>query len=195
MVFGLNRATTSPLRTPALTRPAASARTMLTNWPPVIVEPVRPSIRAGWSGYAAAPAQITSCSGRSLISTSGSGLLKGISVAPPAIHVGLHARLGADRARQYGPTGYVSVVIVVGTSGWQYRDWRGRFYPTGLPQRAWLEYFAQRFASVEVNNAFYRLPERSTFERWRAQTPDDFVVGVKMSRYLTHVLRLRQPAE
>jgi uncharacterized protein YecE (DUF72 family) len=86
-------------------------------------------------------------------------------------------------------------MIVVGTSGWQYRDWRGRFYPAGLPQRAWLEFFAQRFATVEVNNAFYRLPERKTFQAWRDRTPDDFCVAVKMSRYLTHVKRLREPAE
>jgi uncharacterized protein YecE (DUF72 family) len=86
-------------------------------------------------------------------------------------------------------------VILVGTSGWQYRDWRDRFYPRGLPQRCWLEHYAGSFRTVEVNNAFYRLPERTTFERWRDRTPDDFVVGVKMSRYLTHVKRLREPAE
>jgi uncharacterized protein YecE (DUF72 family) len=86
-------------------------------------------------------------------------------------------------------------VVFVGTSGWQYRDWRGRFYPADLPQRRWLEHFASRFRTVEVNNAFYRLPERSTFQRWRDQTPDGFVVAVKVSRYLTHVKRLREPAE
>ncbi|SIR80326.1 Protein of unknown function DUF72 [Micromonospora avicenniae] len=86
-------------------------------------------------------------------------------------------------------------MILLGTSGWQYRDWRGRFYPAGLPQRLWLEHFAGRFATVEVNNAFYRLPERDTFAAWRARTPDDFCVAVKMSRYLTHIKRLREPAE
>ncbi|MGN9778377.1 DUF72 domain-containing protein [Micromonospora sp. H33] len=86
-------------------------------------------------------------------------------------------------------------MILVGTSGWQYRDWRGRFYPDRLPQRLWLEHFAARFATVEVNNAFYRLPERDTFAAWRARTPDDFCVTVKMSRYLTHIKRLRDPAE
>jgi uncharacterized protein YecE (DUF72 family) len=87
------------------------------------------------------------------------------------------------------------VVIIVGTSGWQYRDWRGRFYPEGLPQRLWLEHYAARFATVEVNNAFYRLPERDTFAKWRARTPDDFCVAVKVSRYLTHIRRLRDPEE
>jgi uncharacterized protein YecE (DUF72 family) len=86
-------------------------------------------------------------------------------------------------------------VILVGTSGWQYRDWRGRLYPDKLPQRQWLEHYAQAFATVEVNNAFYRLPERSTFENWRARTPDDFEVTVKVSRYLTHIKRLRDPQE
>lgn len=85
--------------------------------------------------------------------------------------------------------------IVLGTSGWQYRDWRGRFYPPGLAQRDWLGYYADRFATVEVNNAFYRLPERDIFARWRSVTPDDFCVAVKVSRYLTHIKRLREPAE
>ena len=57
-------------------------------------------------------------------------------------------------------------MLVVGTSGWQYTSWRGRFYPPDVPQRRWLEYYAAAFATVEVNNAFYRLPERSTFEKW-----------------------------
>jgi uncharacterized protein YecE (DUF72 family) len=84
---------------------------------------------------------------------------------------------------------------LVGTSGWQYRDWRGRLYPHGLPQRRWLEHYAQRFATVELNNAFYRLPERATFEAWQARTPAGFVVAVKASRYLTHIKRLRDPDE
>jgi uncharacterized protein YecE (DUF72 family) len=91
--------------------------------------------------------------------------------------------------------GTTHTVIYVGTSGWQYGSWRDRFYPRDVPVRRWLEYFAERFATVEVNNAFYRLPERKTFADWRARTPDDFVVTVKMSRYLTHIKRLRDPAE
>lgn len=86
-------------------------------------------------------------------------------------------------------------MLSIGTSGWQYRDWRGRFYPEGLPQRLWLEHYAGHFPVVEVNNAFYRLPEKSTFEQWRERTPDGFRFAVKMSRYLTHVKRLRDPAE
>ena len=85
--------------------------------------------------------------------------------------------------------------VLIGTSGWQYADWRGRFYPRRMPQRQWLGYYAEHFRTVEVNNAFYRLPEADTFTRWREATPDDFVIGVKASRYLTHVRRLKDPAE
>jgi uncharacterized protein YecE (DUF72 family) len=96
-------------------------------------------------------------------------------------------------------------VILIGTSGWQYRDWRPPssgevpdrpfLYPAKLPQRLWLEHYAERFAVVEINNAFYRLPERDTFRQWRERTPDDFTFAVKMSRYLTHIKRLTEPAE
>jgi len=87
------------------------------------------------------------------------------------------------------------VPVLVGTSGWQYADWRGRFYPVGLAQARWLEHYAERFRTVEVNNAFYRLPEATTFEGWKERTPEDFIVTVKASRYLTHVRRLKDPAE
>jgi len=85
--------------------------------------------------------------------------------------------------------------VLVGTSGWQYRHWRGGFYPLDVPQRRWLEYYAGQFATVENNASFYRLPARETFERWRERTPAGFVMAVKASRYLTHVRRLREPAE
>ena len=85
--------------------------------------------------------------------------------------------------------------VLIGTSGWQYRDWRGQFYPQGLRQAAWLEHYAERFQVVEVNNAFYRLPEAETFAAWARRTPGDFVVGVKASRYLTHIRRLQEPEE
>ena len=70
------------------------------------------------------------------------------------------------------------MVAHVGTSGWQYRDWRGSFYPARLAQGRWLEHYAAAFATVEVNNTFYRLPERSTFEEWAARTPDDFLFAM-----------------
>jgi uncharacterized protein YecE (DUF72 family) len=80
--------------------------------------------------------------------------------------------------------------VHVGCSGWNYRDWRGRFYPEGLPARAWLEHYATRFDTVEVNTTFYRLPNREAVARWVEQTPPGFVFAVKGSRYLTHIKRL-----
>lgn len=85
--------------------------------------------------------------------------------------------------------------VLVGTSGWQYRDWRGVLYPPGCPQARWLQQYARCFATVELNNAFYRLPSMQTFQGWRDRVPADFVMAVKASRFLTHIRRLREPAE
>ncbi|MEU6482118.1 DUF72 domain-containing protein [Streptomyces sp. NPDC047017] len=87
------------------------------------------------------------------------------------------------------------MTLFVGTSGWQYKDWRGVLYPEGCPLRLWLEEYASAFATVEVNNAFYRLPSRETFRAWRERVPPDFTVALKASRYLTHVKRLKDPEE
>lgn len=86
-------------------------------------------------------------------------------------------------------------MLHVGTSGWQYRDWRGSFYPRELPQRAWLSHYVGAFATVEVNNTFYRLPSRQTFASWAEALPEGFVMALKASRYLTHLKRLLEPAE
>jgi uncharacterized protein YecE (DUF72 family) len=86
-------------------------------------------------------------------------------------------------------------MLRIGTSGWQYRDWRGRFYPKGVPATRWLERYADAFCTVEVNNTFYRLPEAKTFRTWATRVPDDFEFAVKASRYLTHYKRLREPEE
>jgi len=85
------------------------------------------------------------------------------------------------------------VGLIVGTSGWQYPHWRETFYPRGVAQSRWLEHYAARFATVESNAAFYRLPDKDTFAAWAERTPPDFVMAVKASRYLTHVRRLRDP--
>ncbi|HET6360096.1 DUF72 domain-containing protein [Streptomyces sp.] len=85
--------------------------------------------------------------------------------------------------------------MLVGTSGWQYKDWRGVLYPPKQPQRLWLEEYARQFATVENNNAFYRLPTKEIFASWRERTPEGFVMAVKASRYLTHLKRLHDPQE
>ena len=85
--------------------------------------------------------------------------------------------------------------LIIGTSGWQYRHWRERFYRAGGARDGDLRFFASQFATVEVNNTFYRLPEAKTFETWAAATPDDFTFAIKASRFLTHIKRLRDPRE
>src|SRR5690242_12086722 len=83
--------------------------------------------------------------------------------------------------------------VRIGCSGWNYAHWRdGVFYPSGCPARRWLTYYAQRFDTVEVNSSFYRLPRRDAVARWAEQTPPNFVFAVKVSRYVTHVKRLRE---
>ncbi|MBV9847013.1 MAG: DUF72 domain-containing protein [Kutzneria sp.] len=82
-------------------------------------------------------------------------------------------------------------VIRVGTSGWVYPEWRGVFYPKGLPQRRELEYLSRRVNSIEINGSFYSLRQPSNYRAWAATTPDDFVFAVKGIRQVTHVKRLR----
>ena len=83
--------------------------------------------------------------------------------------------------------------IRVGCSGWNYASWRhGVFYPEGLPARRWLAVYAEQFDTVEVNTTFYRLPKREAVERWAQETPEGFLFAVKVSRYLTHIKRLRE---
>jgi uncharacterized protein YecE (DUF72 family) len=71
-----------------------------------------------------------------------------------------------------------------------YDDWRGRLYPQREPKRRWLELYAERFDTVEVNSTFYRLARREAVAGWVEQTPPEFVFAVKASRYLTHIKRL-----
>jgi uncharacterized protein YecE (DUF72 family) len=84
--------------------------------------------------------------------------------------------------------------VLIGTSGLQYEDWRHRFY-LGVPQRYWFEHTMTWFRTLELNVSFYRLPRREVFAGWRERSPDDAVIAVKASRFLTHVRRLRDPAE
>ncbi len=86
-------------------------------------------------------------------------------------------------------------MIRIGCSGWQYKHWRGNFYPNDLPADRWLEHYASVFDTVEVNNSFYRLPEAATFQLWARRVPVGFLFAVKASRYLTHMKKLTDPAE
>jgi uncharacterized protein YecE (DUF72 family) len=83
----------------------------------------------------------------------------------------------------------------IGCSGWQYKHWRGDFYPAELPVAQWFQHYAAQFDTVEINNTFYRLPEAATFERWARQAPAPFLYAVKASRFLTHMKKLKDPEE
>jgi uncharacterized protein YecE (DUF72 family) len=79
----------------------------------------------------------------------------------------------------------------IGTSGYSYKHWRdGVFYPPKLPQKRWLEFYAEQFDTVELNVTFYRVPPESTFKGWLERTPDDFLFAVKGMRIVTHMKRL-----
>jgi uncharacterized protein YecE (DUF72 family) len=83
----------------------------------------------------------------------------------------------------------------VGCSGWQYKHWRGAFYPADTPQTRWFDYYASCFDTVEINNTFYRLPEAAAFASWRARAPKGFLYAVKASRFLTHMKKLKDPVD
>jgi uncharacterized protein YecE (DUF72 family) len=83
--------------------------------------------------------------------------------------------------------------VWVGTSGWVYPHWRGVFYPPHLDQADWFSHYARYFATVEINNTFYRLPRAETFDGWRRQAPSGFRYAVKASRFITHLKKLKDP--
>lgn len=80
--------------------------------------------------------------------------------------------------------------IRVGTSGWLYPSWRGRFYPSELPQRSWLGHLAERVDAVELNGTFYSLKRPGDYRTWADQVPPGFEFAVKGGRYITHMKQL-----
>jgi len=87
----------------------------------------------------------------------------------------------------------MSASYYIGTSGWHYPHWQGSFYPRDLAPAAWLGYYAQHFATVEINSSFYRLPSSATARVWKNATPAGFTFAIKASRYITHMKKLRAP--
>ena len=85
--------------------------------------------------------------------------------------------------------------VRIGCSGWNYRHWRGLFYPDTLPMKNWFSFYAEQFDMVEINNSFYRLPKAETFDKWREQAPSGFLYTVKANRYLTQAKKLKDCAE
>jgi uncharacterized protein YecE (DUF72 family) len=85
--------------------------------------------------------------------------------------------------------------VYIGTSGYQYPHWRGRFYPDDLPKKKWLETYATSFDTVEINNTFYGLPKLETVEEWRQTVPRGFRFALKFSRYGSHTKCLKNPEQ
>ena len=83
----------------------------------------------------------------------------------------------------------------IGTSGWSYAHWRGGFYPPGLPSKAWLAFYAERFDTVEINGSFYRMPKEAAVTGWHERSPDGFLFAWKASRYITQAKRLKDAAD
>jgi len=84
-------------------------------------------------------------------------------------------------------------LIHIGTSGWHYDHWRGPFYPEGQAAEEFLPFYVRHFPTVEINNSFYHLPGKKTFETWRDTVPSGFIFSVKGSRFITHMKKLMDP--
>jgi len=89
----------------------------------------------------------------------------------------------------------MSLHYYVGTSGWHYTHWQDRFYPKTLTKSEWLKFYATHFTTVELNNSFYRLPSEDAFASWRDSSPADFTFAMKVSRFITHIKRLKNSKE
>jgi len=85
--------------------------------------------------------------------------------------------------------------IRIGTSGWHYRHWKGPFYPLKIRDSEMLPFYLNRFDTVEINNTFYRLPNKNAVKAWRQHSPEGFLFAVKGSRFITHMKKLSDPAE
>ena len=81
----------------------------------------------------------------------------------------------------------------IGTSGWYYRHWRGRFYPEDIRIKDWFDYYCKHFNTVEINNSFYRWPDRDTIRKWYEQAPAGFKYTLKAPRTITHIKRFKDP--
>lgn len=85
--------------------------------------------------------------------------------------------------------------LYIGTSGWGFKSWIGEFYPQKIAQHNMLKHYAKSFQTVELNNSFYRLPEKQSILNWKESTPDNFLFSCKASRYITHMKKLREPEQ
>jgi len=87
------------------------------------------------------------------------------------------------------------MTLYVGTSGYSYKEWKGSFYPQTIAAKDMLAYYASRLHAVELNNTFYRTPQRNVIESWKAQVPENFRFSVKAPQVITHFKRLKDAGQ
>jgi uncharacterized protein YecE (DUF72 family) len=85
--------------------------------------------------------------------------------------------------------------LYVGTSGYSYKQWKGKFYPKDLPENNMLAYYGGRFRTVEINNTFYRMPKPPVLEAWAREVPASFRFVIKASKFITHIKRLKDAGD
>ncbi len=85
--------------------------------------------------------------------------------------------------------------IHIGTSGWSYKHWKGLFYPQGLKETLWLEWYSRTFSIAEINTSFYHMPKHQTVLNWMEKAPEGFLFCPKLSRYITHMKKLKDVEE
>src|SRR5215210_76119 len=85
--------------------------------------------------------------------------------------------------------------VIVGTSGYSYKEWKGTFYPADLPAAKMLSFYAAQFSTVEINNSFYRMPDAKTVAKWASEVPDGFTFVLKAPQRITHQKKLDAPAD
>lgn len=83
--------------------------------------------------------------------------------------------------------------IRIGTSGWHYKHWIGRYYPPATQSSEMLRFYLQDFDTVELNNTFYQLPKEESLDLWKRSVPKDFIFAVKGSRFISHMIKLKDP--
>jgi len=86
-------------------------------------------------------------------------------------------------------------LLHIGTSGWSYKHWRGRFYPENVKVKDQFSYYVDKFNSVEINNTFYGMPSDETFQAWESHVPENFVYVIKANRFITHMKKLHDPED
>jgi uncharacterized protein YecE (DUF72 family) len=94
-----------------------------------------------------------------------------------------------------GGEGYLKMRIYVGTSGYWYREWKGKFYPEKISPREMLRFYSERLSAVEINNTFYHMPKENVLASWAEQVPEDFIFAIKAPQVITHLKRLRDVGE